>query len=241
MRLNRSNSYLTDDQELNNRLWQHHRTMEYLNEFPIAQLMAENVEADDIIAHCVKKLKDCEKIIVSSDKDFYQLCDDTTVIYRPIQNKFVNKKYVLETFDIHPTNFALARACAGDQSDNIKGIPGAGLQTLAKRFTEFAQEDPFYIEDLVRLSEEPQKKFKVHEAILEHREIIRKNYKLMQLYTPLLSAQDTKKINWALDECCTEFSKMKVQMMMIADGFGEYNFSLLYATMKKISLQKSVI
>jgi len=29
--------------------------------------------------------------------------------------------------------------------------------------------------------------------------------------------------------------------MMIKDGFGEYNFSLLYATMRKISLQKSQI
>jgi len=50
LRLNRTNSYLTEDQELQNRLWQHHRLIEYLNEFPIAQFVLGGVGAGDVIA-----------------------------------------------------------------------------------------------------------------------------------------------------------------------------------------------
>ena len=241
LRLNRTNSYLTEDQELQNRLWQHHRLIEYLNEFPIAQFVFDGIEADDVIAYCVRRLKGCEKVIVSADKDFFQLCDDSTILYRPIQNQFVNKNYILENFNIHPANFALARACAGDASDNIKGIPGAGLKTLAKRFPELAQEKEVFVDDMVSLSKNQDKKFKVHEAIIEYAETIRGNYDLMQLYVPMISPQVAKKIDWVLDECDADFSQMNIQKMMIKDGFGEYNFSLLYATMRKISLQKRQI
>ena len=54
------------------------------------------------------------------DKDFYQLCDDKTVVYKPVRDEFLNKKRIVEQFDIHPNNFALARAIDGDKSDNLR-------------------------------------------------------------------------------------------------------------------------
>ena len=63
----------------------------------------------------------------------------------------------------------------------------------------------------------------------------------MQLYVPMISPQLLKKlIGFSMSAPC-DFSQMNIQKMMIKDGFGEYNFSLLYATMRKISLQKSQI
>ena len=43
-----------------------------------------------------------------------------------------NNENIVEDFDIHPRNFALARAMAGDPSDNLKGVPRAGLKSISK-------------------------------------------------------------------------------------------------------------
>ena len=63
-----------------------------------------------------------QKVIVSNDKDFIQLCDDETVLLRPTQKVVHNKLNVVDDFNIHPRNFALARAIAGDASDNLVGV-----------------------------------------------------------------------------------------------------------------------
>ena len=59
----------------------------------------------------------------------------------------------------------------------------------------------------------------------------------MQLYTPAISTRTKAKIDWTLKECCTDFNLTKVNTMMLKDGFGNYNFGQLWATMRNISLQ----
>ena len=97
IRLNRE-SNLTPDEETENKVWQQTRLLEYLNELPIPQFMFPEVEADDVIAYIVQseKFKGWQKVIVSSDKDFIQLCDDETVLFRPIQKEVLTTKNVLE-------------------------------------------------------------------------------------------------------------------------------------------------
>ena len=77
IRLNRAFHNLTDDEELQNKMWQQGRIIQYLNNMPIIQSMIEEVEADDIIAYItqMKYYEGWQKIIVSNDKDFMQLCD----------------------------------------------------------------------------------------------------------------------------------------------------------------------
>ena len=91
--------------------------------------MLEGVEADDLIGYTSASsiYKGWQKVIVSSDKDFFQLCDDETVVLRPIQKEVLNKNSILEKYKLHPSNFALARAIAGDKSDNLPGVQGVGL------------------------------------------------------------------------------------------------------------------
>ena len=74
-----------------------------------------------------------QKIIVSNDNDFMQVCDDTTVLWRPVKDEILNSKRIVEKTGIHPTNMALARAVIGDASDNLPGVKGAGFKTVAKR------------------------------------------------------------------------------------------------------------
>ena len=237
VRFNRPNTFMSDKQQVHNRSWQMGRVFEYLNELPIAQLISENVEADDLVGYIVSRFSHVEKIIVSSDKDFFQLCDDKTIVYRPIQDKMVTKKTILEEYKIHPRNFALARAITGDKSDNLEGVPRAGLKTVASRFPEFAADRDIFINEVIQLCETADKKMKIHHNIVEYKDRVSQNYKMMQLYAPAISTRTKAKIDWSIKDCCTDFNLTKVKGMMLEDGFGEYNFGLLWATMRNISLQ----
>ena len=93
IRLNRDIRNLSENEEVANKIWQQTRLVEYLNEVAVIQLMLPAVEADDIISVVVQhpSYSGWQKVIVSSDKDFFQLCDDETIIYRPIQKEVLNK------------------------------------------------------------------------------------------------------------------------------------------------------
>ncbi len=137
LRLNRSVHNLTDDQIVLNKIWQQSRVVDYFNEMPIMQLMLPEIEADDVIAYAcaLKRYDGWQKVVISNDKDFYQLCDDETVVYRPTGDHLMNKKRIIEEFGVHPTNMALARAIIGDPSDNLPGIKGAGMVSVKKRLS----------------------------------------------------------------------------------------------------------
>ena len=240
LRLNRSDRVLTESEERENKIWQQMRLIEYLNEMPVINLYHDGVEADDIISLAVqnKNYRGWHKIIVSSDKDFYQLCDDETVVFRPIQKEVLNKPRIIEQFGIHPRNFALARAIAGDKSDNLPGVGGVGLSTLAKRFPFLAEDKDFFVEDMVEFCGTVDKPLKVHIGILENEELIKNNYKVMQLASPLIPVQITKKIKYNLDHFDPMFNKSGVDVMMIKDGFGAVAWAELYATFRRICVDK---
>ena len=71
IRLNRETD-LSENEELENKIWQQTRLIEYLNQLPIPQFMFPEVEADDVIAYVANSyhFQGWQKIIVSSDKDF---------------------------------------------------------------------------------------------------------------------------------------------------------------------------
>lgn len=237
IRLNRDIRNLTEDEEMKNKVWQQHRLMEMLNEMPVIQLMNDGVEADDIISYVVQlpHYKGWQKVIVSSDKDFFQLCDDETVVYRPIQKKFVNKPRIIAEYSIHPENFALARAIAGDKSDNLPGAKGVGLATISKRFPFFAEEGGADFDKLFETCENDNTNLRVFSTILESRETIVENYKIMQLYSPSISIDGKNRIKKAVENYEPQFNKTEVIKRMAVDGFGEWNTSTLFATFKRIT------
>tara|TARA_R110000737_G_scaffold10690_1_gene26437 strand:+ start:373 stop:1338 length:966 start_codon:yes stop_codon:yes gene_type:complete len=239
VRLNRGIHNMTAGEQEDNKNWQQERIIEYLNQMPILQSYVENVEADDIIALVSqsKVLSEHHKIILSSDKDFIQLCDDTTILYRPIQKEILNKKRILEQFEIHPTNFALARAIAGDKSDNLPGVGGAGLPTVSKRFPFLAKEKSYTIKDVVEYAENTESNLKVYKNVIEKQDLIEKNYKLMQLYVPCISAQSAQHIRKMIKKPNLGFNKTGVHKMMIEDGFGAYDWNDLFVLMKKIAVE----
>ena len=236
IRLNRDIRNLSENEEIANKIWQQTRLAEYLNELPIIQLVLPAVEADDIISVVAQHpLYDgWQKVIVSSDKDFFQLCDNETVVFRPIQKEVINQKALVEQYGIHPKNFALARAIVGDKSDNLKGVGGVGLPTVSKRFPFLSENMSFSIDSVVIHAQENQGTIKAYASVVEHQDLIEENYRLMQLYTPSLSVQGRQKIDFALQNFEPELAKTNAKAIMIEDGVGAVNFTDLFAAMNKI-------
>jgi DNA polymerase-1 len=241
IRLNRE-SKLSSDEELVSKVWQQTRLLEYLNELPIAQFMFPEVEADDVVAYAARSrcFKGWQKIIVSSDKDFLQLCDEETVLFRPIQKKVHNLNNVVVDYGIHPVNFALARAIAGDKSDNLKGVPGAGLPTVKKRLPFLSEGKEHSIQEVMEFCENVDSKVVFFDRVISNKNLIIRNYKMMQLYDPTLSLQTRKKVDHVFENLGYEFNKTEILKMMNEDGFGVYNWGDLFAIMNRISVDKAL-
>lgn len=237
LRLNRSVHNLTENEELQNKVWQQMRTMDYLNQMPIIQLILERVEADDIISYVCSShhYNGWQKVIVSNDKDFLQLCDEETVVYRPTTDKIETKNTVLESMGVHPTNMALARAMDGDASDNLPGVNRVGMKTIATKLPFMKEARDITIDELVEYCENIDSKLKVYKNIAESKELIQHNYDMMQLYSPLISIQGKQTIDHALDNFECNFNKTELLKLMMKDGFGELNWEELKTFLNKIS------
>ena len=237
VRFNRRMIDLPEEEEAANKGYQQIRLMEYLNHMPVIQLIADYTEADDIIAHVVQSdyYDGWNKIIVSSDKDFFQLCDDDVSVYRPIQKKTLNKQSILEEFHIHPKNFALARAIVGDKSDNLPGVKGAGLKTVAKRFPYLIREDVYDVSDIMRDCAMQGKKMKIHENIGRSEQLVKDNYKIMQLYYPNIRPINRAMIDKSIKDFEPFFGKIKFTQMLFEDDAGHLNFNDLQTVFRRIN------
>jgi DNA polymerase-1 len=256
LRLNRVAHVFTEDQELQNKIWQQTRLIEYLNEMPVIQFKFQGTEADDVIAHIVHHpfYDGWQKVIASNDKDFYQLCSSETLVYRllnrkdengkKLPNEIVTSKSLLEDHSIHPNNFALARALAGDKSDNLEGVGGVGLKTAAKRFPMLRDEQRHTITELIDHCKEHvknnKKSLKAYQNVISNSEILERNYKMMQLYIPSLGLNAKEQITNALNNIEFTFSKTELLKMMIGDGFGELNLMNLFTNFNKIVIDQDL-
>ena len=231
---------MSEQQEMENKIWQQTRLIEYYNQTPIIQFMYKSTEADDIIAYLsnMKELEGAEKLIISSDKDFFQLLDEKTVLYRPIQKEILNENKIIEKFNIHPVNFAMARAMAGDKSDNIEGIEGLGLKTIAKRFPMLKDSNQVTIDGVLKHAQSSslESNVKAYARVVEKIDVVERNYKMMQLYAPILTIDSKKSIRDTMNNPDLSFNKTELLKMMLTDGFGEINFIELFQNFNRISL-----
>ena len=236
VRFNRRMVDLPADKEEANKGFQQVRLMEYLNEMPVIQLVADFTEADDIIALVINhpRYQGWKKTIISSDKDFFQLCREDVQIYRPIQKKIVTKQSIIDDFKIHPNNFALARAIEGDKSDNLPGIRGAGLKTIAKRFPYLIREDEYTTSDIIKDCAMQGKKLKIHENIEINEKLIKDNYAIMQLQHPNIRPMNRELIKKAIIDFEPTFNKIKFTQMLFEDDAATLNFNDLQQVFRKI-------
>jgi len=227
---------MDEQSEKENMIWQQEILITLLNHMPIMQFMFEGVEADDVISYVVglSQYKGWNKIIVSSDKDFIQLLDDETLLYRPVQKVILNKPRVIEEYNISPGNFTVARSIVGDKSDNLEGIRGAGLRTVYKRFPFLKENKTYTLEKIYDICQKDDSGLKLYKSILENRELVETNYEMMNLTPPSISPQFCKDIDFVVENFKWEMNVTGLKTISIKDGFAFYDWSHHVAMMRKI-------
>lgn len=240
IRLNRNFGDLSEQDEKENRYWQYGRVVEYLNEMPIAQIYLDFVEADDAISVLCRELPNDKKTIISNDKDFLQLLDTNTFLYRPCKEEVYDVEKVVNEYNIHPTNFAVARSVVGDASDNLPGAKGVGLKTIAKRFPQLKEGKSVLLTEIMDSCKNEAKPLTFHNSILEAESLIKDNYDMMQLYAPSLSIGVREKIRDIIDNYPASFNKTNLRKMMMEDGTGNFSWAELFANLNMISITSKV-
>ncbi|HVO64870.1 MAG TPA: DNA polymerase I [Syntrophales bacterium] len=107
--------------------------------FSIPVLEQQGLEADDIIGTLARKYaaKGIKTVIVSGDKDMMQLISDDIMMIDTMKDVTYDVEAVKERFGVGPDKVAEILGLAGDQSDNIPGIPGIGPKNAQRLIEEF--------------------------------------------------------------------------------------------------------
>ena len=157
-----------------------------LDHLPMKQVAVKYLEADDAIAYMAKKVIDKKSIIITTDRDYLQLVDENISVFRPVKTKenptgeMINLEWMHKKENIHPYNYALLKAIVGDKSDNITGVKGIGEKTARKDIhLLWSAHEEFDIDDLFKwLLTRKEKKYQKY---LDNEDLIRLNYKIVQL------------------------------------------------------------
>ncbi len=202
-----------------------------LRQLPVCQIYVPDCEGDDVIAYLVRyKFQNENKIIASSDKDFYQLLDDKTKIYNFHKKRIITKEEILEETHIQCKNFALAKCICGDASDNIPGVQGMGFKTLAKRFPFFGGENKLTIEDVNNFALANQKRTPIYKKVVEAEQDIRRNWKLIYLDLNSISANQIERIEYMTDTFKPLSNKIAFIKCLIEEGITSFEVDNFFYT-----------
>ena len=107
----------------------------------------EGSEADDIIG-TIAKATDVKTIIITGDKDSFQLVDEQTEVHftkRGITDvEIYNIDNFTEKTELSPCQIIDLKALMGDASDNIPGVAGIGEKTAKTLLKEYSTVDNLY-------------------------------------------------------------------------------------------------
>jgi hypothetical protein len=123
-------------------------------------------------------------------------------------------------------------------------VGGVGLKTAAKRFPMLEDGNKHTVDEIIQHSKKmllgTKKRIKAYQNVIDNSDILRRNYKMMQLYIPSLGLKSKQYINVVLNDIEYDFNKTKLTKMMIMDGFGELNLIMLFAAMNKIVIDQNL-
>jgi len=220
---------------------------ECLDELPVIQLSIKYLEADDVIAYlCKKVIKDHhDKIIVSNDKDYYQLVDETTTVFRPVKTKqnpqgeFVDMKWMMENEHCYPPNYIIIKAIAGCASDKIDGVAGVGEKSVKKDFPFLAETKEYTVADTIAFAKNS--KNKKYTKYVDNEQLITDNQTLVQLIDPNISLKSVDTIFNIVEKDTPRFNPYKFRLKLLSEGISPTNIenwiaSFLSLKTKKISL-----
>ncbi len=190
------------------------KVFEMLDAFGIKKITVNGYEADDIVATLVKMFSDkAEMIVVSNDKDLWQLAGGNVMIMLPNTKgdaQWLSKDEVVARLGFTPDKIADYKGLRGDPSDNIPGVYGVGEKTATTLIQKYGSMEEIYKNiDTVKPDS-------LREKLLNSYEQALMSKKLAQLIYDVPFTAD-------LDECkYSEFNKLQVKNIL-----EQYNFKSL--------------
>jgi uracil-DNA glycosylase family 4 len=113
----------------------------YLAHLGVRNITVHGVEADDILAWFAEyftKLPQFDRIIiVTRDRDLWQLANSKVHLYDPLQDKLVDPVVCEQDFGVSPKKVVDYKSLVGDSSDNIQGVKGIGDKTAKKLIDQY--------------------------------------------------------------------------------------------------------
>ena len=194
--LTNKKAFTTKEDENNSKVNELERLVEYLECLPVTLMGLDKTEADDIIAFTSKYLYDeneeNEVIIMSADRDFFQLVNNRICVYSPTKKIHYYEKEVINEFNCLPENYIIYKSFLGDDSDNIKGVHGIGKKNIHVLFPELFLSSSLSFEHIYEICEDPIKKSVLYERVINSKHILDINHRIMNLDTPDLSEEQIK-------------------------------------------------
>ncbi len=154
------------------------RCLEALRLMGIPVLALAEVEADDVIATVVRRLRrahpDLRVRMLSRDKDLAQLVDQKVTLFDPQKGGDLGLEHLFDSKGVRPEQVIDLLALMGDSADNVPGVPGVGPKTAAALLAEYGSIEGIY-ENLGKI------KGKRGEALAASRELVALSRQLVTL------------------------------------------------------------
>jgi DNA polymerase-1 len=135
--------------------------------FDLPGVEMEGFEADDLMATLSRLAveKGFEVVLVSGDKDLFQLISDEITMWDTMKNKRLGPAEVKEKLGLEPEMMVDYQALTGDSTDNIPGIPGVGPKTAVKLLLQHGN-----LKEVLAAASD-MKKSKLRQNLLEHKDL----------------------------------------------------------------------
>lgn len=203
----------------------------------IPQFEIEGYEADDLIGTINKQVEELDRqlltIIVTGDKDLFQLVDNDTHVYLPGRGKGnIDTEYdeagVKEKMGVGPNRVPDLKGLMGDSSDNIPGVRGVGPKTAVGLIQRFGSLEEVY-DALEKGIQDPLLTARLIEKLKTDHDMA---YASKQLATIMKDAP----IDFKIDDCAvTHYDKEKIVAL-----FQELDFKSLINLLPHDAFETSV-
>jgi DNA polymerase-1 len=156
-------------------------------------LTSEGFEADDVIGTLALKgaAAGYEVIIVTGDKDFFQLVGGRIRVFNPRdEGTWYDADGVVEKFGVTPDKVIDVLALTGDAVDNVKGVPGIGDKGARDLIAQFGSLDAL----LEGAATVPQRRYR--EALLANADAARASRELVTIRTDVPVERDPDSLRY---------------------------------------------
>ena len=189
----------------------------------------EGYEADDIMGTLSRygEKEGLEVIIVSGDRDTFQLATDKTTIKIPrtkagkTETEDFDRKKVIETYGVEPAQLIEVKGLQGDTSDNIPGVPGIGEKTALSLIQKYKT-----IDNLYKMVEEgtDDLKGKQREKIVDNKDLayLSRTLGTINLEVPIEDSLENLKVEeWDKPKVLDLFKELNFNRYIERFGLGE--------------------